>query len=110
MQAARADALRTAALLESETRVGLRCRVLLEMAERVDGDLNAAAAARGQRVGLGAEVLLAALREQIAATPDSLDDDETFSESVGKVVQIRRLAADAEEFDGGSSGAYTPMG
>ena len=71
---------------------------------------NAAAAARGQRVGLGAEVLLAALREQIAATPDSLDDDETFSESVGKVVQIRRLAADAEEFDGGSSGAYTPMG
>ena len=70
---------------------------------------GAEAAGRRRRARRGVEGV-PALREQIAATPDSLDDDETFSESVGKVVQIRRLAADAEEFDGGSSGAYTPMG
>ena len=82
-QAAATTLVQRAATLPPEGRAGLRSRVLLDLVERMEEELHAAAAAVGGTVGLSSEVLIRALHNDLVASePAFLDDDETFSRTV----------------------------
>ena len=86
---------RTIGLLDAEGRAGLRLRVLLDLVDGIDIELNRAVYARGAALGYGPTILLQSLRGDLLKAPERLSDDAVFLRALQAVVQLKRLGMDS---------------